>query len=65
VPWSTPNFVITRYEVRPREEGITEGPKLPLAQVDAATLAELCDEFRREIFEKAGKPDPRGTADGK
>lgn len=35
-------------------------PSFPLSEVDATTLSELCDDFRREVFRKAGRVDPRG-----
>ena len=60
VPWSVPNFVILQFAPRPRQEGFTEAPKLELAAVEADTLAQMCDDFRAEVFRKAGKPDPRG-----
>jgi hypothetical protein len=58
LPFTTPNFVIGRFAARPRQEGITEGPKWPLSEIDADALSALCDEFRAEIFRKAGKADP-------
>jgi hypothetical protein len=60
-PWQTPNFVIAKSEPRPRDEGWAEGPKWPLHLVDADVLASMCDAFRAEIFQKAGKPDPAQT----
>lgn len=58
-PFGTPNFVIQKMAPRPKQEGMIECPKYHLRELDADTLAELCDQFRREIFEKAGMPDPR------
>ena len=31
----------------------------PLHTVDAVVLAAMCDEWRRSVFAKAGKEDPR------
>lgn len=59
-PFSTPNFALAKVRSGLRQEGIIEGPKWPLSEVDADTLSELCDEFRAEVFRKAGKADPRG-----
>lgn len=56
--WQTPNFVLAEMPTRPKQDGIISVPQWPLQDVDAAVLAELCDEFRREIFLKAGKNDP-------
>jgi hypothetical protein len=60
-PWTTPNFVTAKMPPRPRQEGFREGPKWALAEVDASDLAQLCDQFRAEIFRKAGKSDPANT----
>ena len=58
-PFQVPNYVIQKEGVRPREESYHEAPRHRLADVDAETLARLCDEFRATVFEKAGKTDPR------
>ena len=59
-PWQTPNFVIGVMPPRPRQEGFNPDavPKWQLKEVDAETLAKMCDDFRAEIFRKAEKPDP-------
>jgi len=59
-PWQVPNFVIGVMPARRREEGINidGGPKWSLSDVDVETLAKMCDDFRLEVFRKAGKPDP-------
>jgi hypothetical protein len=57
-PWMVPNFVTAKMPPRPRQEGFQEGPKWALSEVDADTLAAQCDQFRAEVFRKAGKPDP-------
>lgn len=61
--WTVPNFVIGKMPPRPRQDGWHEGPKWELSEVDAEALAQLCDEFRAEVFRKAGKPDPAVAAD--
>lgn len=58
VPWQTPNFVTMKVPPRPREEGFQQAPTFPLSEVDAETLAQMCDDFRASVFEKAGKVDP-------
>lgn len=62
-PWITPNFVIGVMPARPRQEGFNPdaAPKWALKEVEAETLAKMCDEFRADIFRKAGKPDPANT----
>lgn len=59
-PWQTPNFVIGVMPPLPRQEGFNPdaAPKWSLKEVDAETLAKMCDDFRAEIFRKAEKPDP-------
>ena len=36
----------------------TTNPSLSLQEVPVEVLAQLCDEFRKRVFEKAGKADP-------
>jgi hypothetical protein len=62
VPWVTPNYVSIQTPPRRRQDGFQEGPKLPLAEVDAEVLAAMCDAFRAEVFVKAQKPDPKKGA---
>lgn len=57
-PFSIPHFV--------RRDKKAAGPGDPeaeaafeLSAVDAQTLSALCDQFRAEVFKKAGKADPR------
>jgi hypothetical protein len=40
-------------------------PKWSLKEVDAETLAKMCDDFRAEIFRKAEKPDPVNSVLGR
>ena len=58
-PFSTPNYVLAKPRVGLRQDGWQEAPKWPLSEIDADTLAEMCEAFRVEIFQKAGKADPR------
>lgn len=57
-PFSTPNFVMQEMPPGSRIEGFKELPSYPLRDVPAEDLAEMCDEFRAEVFRKAGKADP-------
>lgn len=34
------------------------GLHVPLNQIDAATLGQMCDQFRRGVFKAAGKDEP-------
>lgn len=57
-PWTVPNFASVEMPVKPREEGLQNGVSFALNELPAEALAQLCDEFRAEVFRKAGKPDP-------
>lgn len=59
-PWIVPNFVIGKMPPGRRQDGFNPdaAPKWALSDVDAETLAAQCDQFRAEVFRKAGKPDP-------
>jgi len=59
--WATPNVVEVKRPPRPRQEGFTPMPGILLADASANLLAELCDNFRAEVFRKAGKQDPRNS----
>ncbi len=61
-PWSTPNYVIAKMAPRPRQEGLTCALSWSLNEVDPELLSKLCDEFRADIFRKAGRVDPRKAA---
>ena len=51
VPFTVPDHVVISQTIR-------DSPyTLPLAVLDAATLSNLCDQFRTDCFMKAGKID--------
>jgi len=52
-PFSIPNFV------RPSENPDVTRDQLaiPLSSLDSLTLSRMCDEFRRAVFNKAGKEE--------
>ena len=55
-----PNYVIHAREPDPDRNNVaTNTPKSRLNELEAETLSELCDNFRAEVFRKAGKMDPR------
>ena len=58
-PFMVPNFVRQEVLPRKRQDGLIEAPIYHLSDLDVETLSELCDDFRRKIFEKAGKGDPK------
>lgn len=53
-PFQAPNFVRSV----PKEGERGEGDCYPLSALDANTLDKLCDDFRREVFRKAGQQQP-------
>lgn len=57
-PFSVPNYVIQVVPPGQRQDGFREAPKYRLSEIDADTLAEMCDDFRRAVFEKAGITAP-------
>lgn len=60
VPMGTPNFIMQKMSAGQKQDGFKESPKFALSELDEETLAGLCDEFRAEIFQKAGQIDPVG-----
>lgn len=60
-PFRTPNYILAKK--RPKEVGgYTSGGRVEemkwhLKEISVETLSDLCDEFRSEIFKKAGKKD--------
>jgi len=55
IPLTVLDTVIRRER---RGGNLVEITHVPLHEVDAEDLADLCHRFRAEIFEKAGKLDP-------
>jgi hypothetical protein len=54
-PFGVPNFVLLQIRDGDRNDGFTSSPSISIADVPVETLEELCAEFRREVFKKAGK----------
>ena len=57
-PFQTPNFVRAVVKAGLKQDGMQEIPCYPLSDLDSLTLAKLCDDFRAEVFRKAGKEQP-------
>jgi len=55
-PFQVPNFVRQVMPARPKQDGFQELPAIPLSELSDATLEAMCDEFRRNVFAKAGRP---------
>lgn len=58
LPFKIPNYVLEKQKPGKREDGFKDGRKFHLSELDPLTLSKLCNEFRREIFKKAGKEQP-------
>jgi hypothetical protein len=61
-PFQVPDYVIAESRPGLKQDGLVENPKWHLRDVDDKTLSELCDQFRHDVFTKAGRVDPRGKA---
>lgn len=48
-------------EVKGRFKSSDKEVFIPLRDLDALTLDRLCEEFREDVFKKAGKSPPPGT----
>lgn len=55
-PIRVPNFIITTAMSSPGAR--QEAPRFALDELEPEVLAGLCDEFRQNVFLKAGKGDP-------
>ena len=58
-PFQVPNFILCEPTPSSRQEGMKEGLKFALSEVDVETLEMLCEKFREDVFARAGKSDPR------
>lgn len=59
-PFPVPDTVVAVSKARPRGEGLHFSPEFALSQIDAEELSDMCDAWRKAVFSKAGKKDPRG-----
>ena len=57
-PIETPNYVTAETSPGKRQDGFVERPRYKLSELSEQVLSQLCNEFRAEIFKKAGKDDP-------
>ena len=54
-PFRVPNFAMLKKTV---STDLDRDEKVPLAAISAEDLERLCDNFRSEVFRKAGKEFP-------
>jgi hypothetical protein len=59
MPFIVPNFVSVSMPAGKREDGIKTLPSLALHELEPDVLSGLCDEFRKDVFAKAMKKDPK------
>lgn len=62
-PFQTPDFVLAVPRPGLKQYGMIEAPKWPLSDVEEIILSELFDQFRHDVFVKAGKTDPRKSSE--
>lgn len=53
VPFSVPNYVLVKSRPGLRQDGIKEGVKYHVSELDDETLESLCAQFRSDVFKKA------------
>jgi len=53
VPFNVPDVVYVKEKPTLRQQGLVEGRKIHLSELDAETLDTLCFEFRKAVFQKA------------
>ena len=58
LPFRTPKYVLVKQSPGKKEDGFKEGPKFHLSELDSLVLNRLCNDFRNEVFKKAGKEQP-------
>ncbi len=64
VPFTVPDEVEIKLPVKERQEGYVGHPSLLLSDLPAEMLVALCDQFRRDVFDRAKKTDPATTTKG-
>ena len=58
LPFNVPNYVLVKEEPRPKQEGFAEGKKFHISELGSETLLKLCNQFKNDVFRKAGKEHP-------
>lgn len=57
--WPAPNFAVPDRAPGRRQDGWKELEPIPVNELSAETLAQMADDWRADLFRKAGKKDPR------
>lgn len=58
LPFTVPNYVLVKEQPKLKQEGFTEGRKYHLSELEPETLYSLCEQFKKDVFEKANKRQP-------
>lgn len=58
LPFPVPDKVFVKQKPGTRQEGFKQNPGIPLDELDAEALNDLCKQFREAVFEKAKLLDP-------
>ena len=60
-PIKVPNFVLVEESSsrNPKHCNSTMYTSISITELSEETLSGLCDEFRKNVFKKAGKKDPK------
>ena len=53
-PVNVPDFMLEEMKPCLRQDGFRKPNRIPVSELPVATLEEICAEFRRGLFEKAG-----------
>ena len=58
--WKAPNFARLKMSPKTRQDGMTEPPAIPVADLPASTLREMANAWLEDLYAKANKePDWR------
>ena len=57
--FDVPTHVHQEGQIGQRQNGLSMPPSWKLSELEPAELSDLCDQFRKDVFAQAGKPDPR------
>lgn len=57
--FEVPTHVRQESKVGLKQNGLVMSPSWELCELDLDTLSDLCDQFRKDVFAKANKIDPR------
>lgn len=60
-PFDVPDSVSLITKPGKRSDGFKPSPKFLISELDSKILSEMCNEFRKNVFEKANKKDPHLT----